>query len=44
MSDGRIVLATVRAEDETTKAQFLVRYRILVTRTNDRWLVTKIQD
>jgi hypothetical protein len=40
---GRIILATVRADDSTTKAQFTLRYRVLVARPNDRWLVKQIQ-
>jgi hypothetical protein len=41
---GRIVLVTVRINDTTTTTQFTARYRVLVAKPFDRWLIKRIQD
>lgn len=43
-AEGRVVLVTARIDDTTTKAQFTARYRVLVVKPFDRWLVKRIQD
>ena len=43
-SEGRVVLATVRAGDPSTRTERTMRYRVLVDRLDGRWLVRKLQD